>query len=166
MIVKSADSRMYQRIFSHFNNALFPDANPNPNDPAVDDGDYDSEIERFMGNLSLDQSIEDIAGVEMYDDPDPAPEPIRPSARLNVSVTSQSTRTVASSSKISNNINGNIRISPVEDQAEKTPAPKNPKGQPAGKKKPTKTTEKLAVTDGDANDASAPGRRTRSKLKA
>jgi hypothetical protein len=48
MIIRDSGTVVFKRIISEFNNSLFGSVTATRNDLIAEDGNYDSELERFM----------------------------------------------------------------------------------------------------------------------
>lgn len=127
MLAEDSSSRMYKRIFAEFNTSLFGTAPSLSNDFVADDGDYDSEVERFKRDTREITSAEDATDVGTDET---SPEfPSSPAAphqldrQVSVSVTSRVSHTVATSeSQVSNVVTSNISLS-TEREARESPPP-------------------------------------------
>ena len=158
MLTEDPDSRVYKRIFSKFNTALFG-VEPTPgNDFVIDDGDYDSEVENFKKGLRA----EDTTNLEIDEFTSPTPSPPTPTVQsdhhVSISVTSHVSHTVAASSQVSNIVTSGP-APPPESEAKEASPPRQKGPRPVAKKKDPKASNPTTTTPQDNTDT-AP---TRSK---
>ena len=162
MLTEDPNSSVFKRIFSKFNTSLFGTVPILRNDPIVDDGDYDSELEQFRNDLLAESSVDAVASVGASETPLP---PLLPAPPLQVqsdhcvslSVTSHISHTVTASSQVLNVINSSLAVSPEPAVREPSSSTEvvQPPARPAAKKKGVKP-PKPATTTPDPNVDAAP----------
>jgi len=162
MLIEDPNSSVFRRIFSEFNASLFGTVPILRNDPIVDDGDYDSEVEQFRNDLLAESSVDAIASVGASETPLP---PLLPAPPLQVqsdhcvslSVTSHISHTVTASSQVLNVINSSLAVPPEPAVREPSSSTEvvQPPARPAAKKKGVKPL-KPATTTPDPNVDAAP----------
>ena len=161
MLTEDPGSRMYTRIFSEFNASLFGTAPTLSNDFVVDDGDYDSEVERFKRDTRAESPVEDAPNMEIDETTSILSSPAQSHQsdhHVSVSVVSRVSHTIASSSQVSNVVNSSITVSSEREVRESSPP-----AQVAVRPLPTKIsgskTSKSTTAASDPNPETAPTRR-------
>ena len=129
---QSSEHRLYKRIVAKFSIAVFGAAPPSSNDFVVDNGEYDSEIERFNKDARAESPVESDDDVEV-DTPSrlsaPPVPPLQSDHRVSISVASHVSHTIAALSQVSNVINNNVTLPLGRDPTEPSPliqAPSRP----------------------------------------
>ena len=165
MLTTNPNSPVYRRIFLKFNTFLFGEVSTPSTNINAEDGDYDSELEKFNAGLHADPFTEDV-------DVTPVPElpvsplvqatelpPIHSGCHLTISVTSHaSMHTAATSSQVLNIVSSSITLPSVEPEV-KGASPLNPEAtRPAPRKKGAKSTKKK-TTSADPSDRMLRNRR-------
>jgi hypothetical protein len=155
----NSNSPMYERIFVHFNTALFAPESASSSTLLVDNSNYDTEIAQFNNDLLMDPAVAGppVAGVtkaeagadETLAHPLPSV-PIQSESHVSIAVTSHISHTIAASSQISNIVHSSVTLSP--EQEEISP-PSKEKGQPAPRKKGAKASKPAAEVPDDNTDA-------------
>ena len=146
MLTANPNSPVYKRIFLKFNTFLF-DAAPAPSaNVNAEDGDYDSELEKFNAGLHADEEV-GVTPVPLLPESPliQAPElpPVHSEHHLSISVTSHvSTHAVATSSIVSNVVSSSNTPPSVEPEVEEAFPPSPEVIRPAPKKKGVKPTKK------------------------
>ena len=115
----------------------------------AEDGDYDSELERFNAGLHVDPFAEDVDVTpvpllpEIPLNKDPELPPVHSDHHLSISVTSHvSSHAATTSSQVSNTVSSSIILPSAEPEVEET-SPPNPEAiRPAPRKKGAKSTKK------------------------
>jgi hypothetical protein len=149
----------WKRIFLEYNKAVFPDRYATDFDRQLvpDDGDYGAEIDRIIGNDSVDISPEEVdmgivkskgSSPMVLDDPPPVSEPpIYADQSSLVAVTANIPHAIASSSQVSHI---NVALPPAEIEVNEDPPQSKPKGGTSKKK----VSKAGTVTDAAANPPS------------
>lgn len=183
MLTEDPDDPVYKRIFSEFNAALFGTSPTFSNDLVVDDGDYDSEIERFKNDLR-EEATANTETDKTPPIPSPLTVPLPSDPYVSISVTSHVSRTIAASSQVSNVINHSAPL-PLEREVSEAPPPERevmeapspgpadeveapPKPQRPKPRKPTKSSKasKSTPTTSDPGaDAASTSTRTKRTTK-
>jgi hypothetical protein len=176
------NSPMYERIYAHFNTALFALESASSPTLLVDNGNYDTEIAQFNNELLMDPAVAGppVAGVtkaeagadETLAHPLPSV-PIQSESHVSIAVTSHISHTIAASSQISNIVHSSVTLSPEQEEIsppsiKEVPPPSKEKGRPAPRKKGAKASKPAAEVPDDNTDA-VPikgGRTTRQKTHA
>ena len=143
------NSPVYKRIFSTFNAFLFG-AVPTPGaDTIAEDGDYDSELERFNAGLHADPFAEDVDITpvpllpEFSLDKGPGSSPVHSEHHLSISVTSHvSSHAATASSRVSNTVSSSVTLPSAEPEDEEASPPNPEVIRPAPRKKGAKSTKK------------------------
>ena len=169
MLTEDPDSHMYKRIFSEFNALVFGTAPTLKDDLIIDDGDYDSEVERFKGDTRADSPVEDIADVGTDNAPSVLSSltpPLQLEHHVSVSVTSHVSHTVAGSSQVSNIINSTVTLPLEQESVESSPIQTTPPVQTLTrphptKKKGTKSTKSAVKTPDPNTDEVVPATQSR-----
>ena len=169
MLTEDPDSRMYKRIFSEFNASVFGTAPTLKDNLIIDDGDYDSEVERFKRDTRADSPVEDIADVGTDNAPSVLSSltpPLQSEHHVSVSVTSHVSHTVAGSSQVSNIVNSTVTLPLEQESVESSPIQTTPPVQTLTrprptKKKGTKSSKSAAKTPDPNTDEVVPATRSR-----
>lgn len=157
MLSKDPESSMYQRIFSEFNNSLFGTTPVLSNNFVADNGDYDSELERFKDEVESTSPTKVADKARANEFPPSLPVlPPQSDHHISISVTSNVLHTTAMSSQVSNIISSAI-APPQEPEAVIENPPPRQKARPAPKKKGGKSLKSIVVTpNADADAFSTP----------
>ena len=151
ILTADRDSPTFERIFSEFNTSLFGTAPPLSGDLVADDGDYDSELEKFRNELRAGSPIDDVADVRTGKASPPSlPIPsVQPDHHVSISVTSHVSHTITASPQVSNVVNNSV-ILPSEREVD-NPPPSPPKAtRPTARKKGSKSSKPTEVTTATA----------------
>ena len=149
MLTEDSDSCIYKRILAEFNASLFRMAPSLSNNFLADDGDYDSEVEKFKRDMCARSSTEDTTDVGIsrmsstFLSSPTAPHQL--DHHVSVSVTSHVLHTIATSSQVLNIINSSISLS-TERKAREPSPPIQVAAQPLPTKKGTKSSTDTART--------------------
>jgi len=160
MLSKDPESKTYKRIFSEFNAALFGTAPTLSNDFIAEDGNYDSEVEKFKSDLRA-ESATPVGTPGASALPSPTAPPLQPD-HLSISVRSHISHTITAtaSSQMSTVINSGPASLPEHEADQETPPP-NPKStqRPPSRKKGTKSSKsKTTTSNADPDTAEPPTR--------
>jgi len=158
LLIKKRETPTYKRIFAEFDAALFGKARALSNEFVADDGNYDSEVERF------NQELEEEEVAEASPEPPSIPLPSTPTPppqsehHVSISVTSSVSHTIAASSHMSTTVNATPP--PAEREATESSPPVQKTARPNPKKKGGKLAKPSNATP-DVNTDGAPIRKER-----
>ena len=112
---QSKEHRLYKRIIYKFSIAVFGATPVSSNEFVVDDGKYESELERFNEDAHVESPVESDDDVEVVGAPSqltsPAP-PLQSDRRVSISIASNVSHTIAALSQVLNMISNNITLPP------------------------------------------------------
>ena len=174
MLTQKRETPTYRKIYAEFDAALFGKAQALSGDFIADDGDYDSEVERFNRELEEEELAEAEAAshppststppsLSIHAEADevpplPSTPPPQLDHRVSISVTSNVSHTVAASSQVSNVINSTSP--PLERDVMEAPPLVQKAARQAQKKKGGKSKSTTTTPGPDVDTNAAPTQNT------